>query len=175
MLLNFFYALRAARLPVSVKEYLTLLESLKAGLIEPSIDAFYYLARMTLVKDEQYFDKFDQAFGAYFHGVSALPSDAFEIPRECLDKRFERALSAEEKARIEAMGGLDKLMERLKQLLDEQKSRHEGGNKWIGTGGTSPFGHGGYNPEGVRIGGPSNGNRTAVKVWEVCAYRDYDD
>lgn len=94
MLLNFFYALRAARLPVSVKEYLTLLESLKAGLIEPSIDAFYYLARMTLVKDEQYFDKFDQAFGAYFHGVSALPSDAFEIPREWLYKRFERALSA---------------------------------------------------------------------------------
>lgn len=174
MLLNFFYALRAARLPVSVKEYLTLLESLKAGLIEPSIDAFYYLARMTLVKDEQYFDKFDQAFGAYFHGVSALPSDAFEIPREWLDKRFERALSAEEKARIEAMGGLDKLMERLKQLLDEQKSRHEGGNKWIGTGGTSPFGHGGYNPQGVRIGGAGK-NKSAVKVWEQRAYKDYDD
>lgn len=123
MLLNFFYALRAAKLPVSVKEYLTLLESLKAGLIAPSIDAFYYLARMTLVKDEQYFDKFDQAFGAYFHGVSALPSDAFDIPLDWLEKRLERELSDEEKAQIEAMGGLDKLMERLKQLLDEQKER----------------------------------------------------
>lgn len=147
MLLNFFYALRAAKLPVSVKEYLTLLESLKAGLIAPSIDAFYFLARMTLVKDEQYFDKFDQAFGAYFHGVSALPSDAFDIPLDWLEKRLERELSAEEKAQIEAMGGLDKLMARLKELLDEQKERHEGGNKWIGTGGTSPFGHGGYNPK----------------------------
>ena len=175
MLLNFFYALRAAKLPVSVKEYLTLLESLKAGLISPSIDAFYFLARMTLVKDEQYFDKFDQAFGAYFHGVSSLPSEAFDIPLDWLEKRLERELSPEEKAQIEAMGGLDKLMERLKELLDEQKERHEGGNKWIGTGGTSPFGHGGYNPEGVRIGGPSNGNRTAVKVWEARAYRDYDD
>ncbi|RQS97829.1 VWA domain-containing protein [Burkholderia contaminans] len=175
MLLNFFYALRAAKLPVSVKEYLTLLESLKAGLISPSIDAFYFLARMTLVKDEQYFDKFDQAFGAYFHGVSALPSEAFDIPLDWLEKRLERELSPEEKAQIAAMGGLDKLMERLKALLDEQKERHEGGNKWIGTGGTSPFGHGGYNPEGVRIGGPSNGNRTAVKVWEARAYRDYDD
>ena len=130
---------------------------------------------MTLVKDEQYFDKFDQAFGAYFHGVSALPSEAFDIPLDWLEKRLERELSPEEKAQIEAMGGLDKLMERLKALLDEQKERHEGGNKWIGTGGTSPFGHGGYNPEGVRIGGPSNGNRTAVKVWEARAYRDYDD
>ena len=107
--------------------------------------------------------------------MSALPSEAFDIPLDWLEKRLERELSPEEKAQIEAMGGLDKLMERLKALLDEQKERHEGGNKWIGTGGTSPFGHGGYNPEGVRIGGPSNGNRTAVKVWEARAYRDYDD
>jgi uncharacterized protein with von Willebrand factor type A (vWA) domain len=122
MLLNFFYALRAAKLPVSVKEYLTLLEALKAGLISPSIDAFYFLARMTLVKDEQYFDKFDQAFGAYFHGVSALPSDAFDIPLDWLEKRLERELSPDEKAQIEAMGGLDKLMERLKRCSTSRRS-----------------------------------------------------
>ncbi len=175
MLIDFFYSLRAAKLPVSVKEYLMLLDALRQEVIPPSIDAFYYLARMTLVKDEQYFDRFDQAFGRYFHGVAALPAEAFEIPADWLEKKLQRELTAEEKAQIEALGGLDKLMERLRELFDEQKARHEGGNKWIGTGGTSPFGHGGYNPEGIRIGGPSNGNRTALKVWEARAYRDYDD
>ncbi|KAF1024388.1 MAG: hypothetical protein GAK40_01542 [Burkholderia plantarii] len=175
MLIDFFYSLRAAKLPVSVKEYLTLLEALREQVIPPSIDAFYYLARMTLVKDETHFDRFDRAFGAYFHGVATLPLEAFEIPSDWLDKKLQRELSAEEKAQIEALGGLDKLMERLRELFDEQKSRHEGGNKWIGTGGTSPFGQGGYHPEGIRIGGPSAGNRTAVKVWEARAYRDYDD
>lgn len=175
MLIDFFYSLRAAKLPVSVKEYLTLLEALKANVIAPSLDEFYYLARITLVKDEQYFDKFDRAFGAYFKGVAQASELAFDIPLDWLKKKLQRDLSPEEKAQIEAMGGLDKLMERLKELFDEQKERHEGGNKWIGTGGTSPFGNGGYNPEGVRIGGDAAGNRTAVKVWEARAYRDYDD
>jgi uncharacterized protein len=175
MLIDFFYSLRAAKLPVSVKEYLTLLEALKANVIAPSLDEFYYLSRITLIKDEQYFDKFDQAFGAYFKGAALASELAFDIPLDWLKKKLQRDLSPEEKAQIEAMGGLDKLMERLKELFDEQKERHEGGNKWIGTGGTSPFGNGGYNPEGVRIGGDSAGNRTGVKVWEARAYRDYDD
>ena len=175
MLIDFFFALRQAKLPVSVKEYLTLLEALKQNVIAPSIDDFYYLARMTLVKDEKHFDKFDQAFGAYFKGVEGAVDWTANIPLDWLEKKLQRELSPEEKAKIQAMGGLDKLMERLKQLLNEQKERHQGGSKWIGTGGTSPFGHGGYNPEGIRIGGPSNGNRTAVKVWEARSFQDYDD
>ncbi|WP_019448605.1 VWA domain-containing protein [Cupriavidus sp. BIS7] len=175
MLIDFFFSLRHAKLPVSVKEYLTMLEALRAQVISPSIDEFYYLSRMTLVKDEKHFDKFDQTFAAYFKGVESLIDWKSDIPLDWLQKTLERELSAEEKAKIEAMGGLDKLMERLKQLLEEQKEKHEGGNKWIGTGGTSPFGHGGYNPEGIRIGGPSKGNRTAIKVWESRAYKDYDD
>jgi uncharacterized protein len=175
MLIDFFYSLRGAKLPVSVKEYLTLLEALKAQVIAPSLDEFYFLARMTLVKDEKYFDKFDQAFGAYFNGIAALKEDAFEVPLEWLKKRLERDFTPEEKRQIEALGGIDKLMERLKQLFDEQNERHEGGSKWIGSGGTSPFGNGGYNPEGIRIGGDSAGNRTAVKVWDQRSYKDYDD
>ncbi|GMG89425.1 VWA domain-containing protein [Cupriavidus metallidurans] len=175
MLIDFFFSLRHAKLPVSVKEYLTMLEALRAQVIAPSIDEFYYLSRMTLVKDEKHFDKFDQTFAAYFKGVESLIDWKSDIPLDWLQKTLERELSAEEKAKIEAMGGLDKLMERLKQLLEEQKEKHEGGNKWIGTGGTSPFGHSGYNPEGIRIGGPSKGNRTAIKVWETRAYKDYDD
>ncbi|WP_031361305.1 vWA domain-containing protein [Caballeronia sordidicola] len=175
MLIDFFYSLRGAKLPVSVKEYLTLLEALKAQVIGPSIDEFYFLARMTLIKDEKYFDKFDQAFGAYFNGIATLDEDAFDIPLDWLKKRLERDFTPEEKRQIEALGGIDKLMERLKQLLDEQHERHEGGSKWIGSGGTSPFGNGGFNPEGIRIGGDSAGNRTAVKVWDERAYKDYDD
>jgi uncharacterized protein with von Willebrand factor type A (vWA) domain len=175
MLIDFFYTLRAAQLPVSVKEYLTLLGALRERVIGPSLDDFYYLARLTLIKDERHFDKFDQAFGAYFRGVEQLTDAAFALPPEWLEKRLQRDLTPEEKAQVEAMGGVEKLMERLKQLFEEQKERHEGGNKWVGTGGTSPFGHGGYNPEGIRIGGPSAGNRTAVKVWEARGYRDYDD
>ncbi|VVE08848.1 von Willebrand factor A [Pandoraea morbifera] len=175
MLIDFFYTLRAAKLPVSVKEYLTLLEALQHQVIAPSLDEFYYLARLSLVKDEKHYDKFDQAFGAYFKGVQQVVDASGEVPLEWLRKRMQRELSPEDKARIQALGGLDKLMERLKQLFDEQKGRHEGGSKWIGTGGTSPFGNGGFNPEGIRIGGESNGNRTAVKVWDQRAYRDYDD
>ena len=175
MLIDFFLHLRNSKLPVSIKEYLMLLEAMGSNVIGPSIDDFYFLSRSALVKDERNFDKFDKAFGAYFKGVAAIPSDLLELPLDWLKRMTQREFTAEEKAAIEAMGGLDKLMQRLKELLDEQKKRHEGGNKWIGTNGTSPFGNGGYNPEGIRIGGPSAGNRTAVKVWEQRAYRDYDD
>ncbi|HSI58606.1 MAG TPA: hypothetical protein VLA16_13685 [Ideonella sp.] len=173
MLINFFYTLRAAKLPVSVKEYLTLLEALKKGVIGPSVEDFYFLSRLSLVKDEAQFDKFDRAFAAYFKGVEMLTDFGKEIPLEWLQKILERELSPEEKAAIEKMGW-DELMETLKKRLEEQKERHEGGSKWIGTGGTSPFGHGGYNPQGVRIGGPGR-NKSAVKVWDQRAYKDYDD
>jgi len=173
MLTNFFFTLRAAKLPVSVKEYLTLLEALKEGVIGPSIDDFYFLARTTLVKDEALFDKFDRAFSAYFKGVEMLTDFGKEIPLEWLRKVLENELSAEQKAAIEKMGW-DELMETLKKRLEEQKERHEGGSKWIGTAGTSPFGHGGYNPQGIRIGGPGK-NKSAVKVWDQRAYKDYDD
>ncbi|HEV8690781.1 MAG TPA: VWA domain-containing protein [Ideonella sp.] len=173
MLTNFFFTLRAAKLPVSVKEYLTLLEALKEGVIGPSINDFYFLARTTLVKDEALFDKFDRAFSAYFKGVEMLTDFGKEIPLEWLKKVLEKELSPEEKAAIEKMGW-DELMETLKKRLEEQKGRHEGGSKWIGTGGTSPFGHGGYNPQGIRIGGPGK-QRSAVKVWDQRAYQDYDD
>ncbi|AVO49963.1 hypothetical protein C6568_12420 [Melaminivora suipulveris] len=179
MLIDFFYALRAGKLPVSVREFLTLLEALQAGVAGPnsddawSMDDFYHLARTSLVKDEKHFDKFDRAFGAYFKGVELLTDITRELPADWLRKMLERELTPEQKAAIEKMGW-DELMETLRKRLEEQKGRHEGGNKWIGTGGTSPFGHGGYNPQGVRIGGPGK-NRSAVKVWEQRAYRDYDD
>jgi len=175
MLIDFFFTLKAAKVPVSIKEFLVLLEGLKKQVISPSIDDFYYFSRIALVKDEQHFDKFDRAFGAYFNGVKKIAEEQLEMPLDWLRDKRGRELTPEEKAQIEALGGLDALMKRLKELLDEQKERHDGGNKWIGTGGTSPFGHGGYNPEGIRIGGPSAGNRTAVKVWEARGYRDYDD
>lgn len=185
MLIDFFYTLRAAKLPVSVKEFMVLLEALQVGMVGPhseeawSMDDFYYLARIALVKDEKHFDKFDRAFAAYFKGVELLTNTldfsnfSKEIPADWLRQMLERHLSSEEKAAIAAMGW-DELMQTLGQRLEEQKGRHEGGNKWIGTGGTSPFGHGGYNPAGVRIGGPGR-HRSAVKVWEQRAYRDYDD
>ena len=179
MLIDFFYTLRAAKLPVSVKEFLTLLEALQADVVGPrqpdacSIDDFYYLSRTALVKDEKHFDKFDRAFAAYFKGVEHIADFRKEIPAEWLRKILEKELTPEQKAAIEKMGW-DELMETLKKRLDEQKERHEGGSKWIGTGGTSPFGHGGYNPQGIRIGG-KGGNKSAVKVWDQRAYRDYDD
>ncbi|MDH0048203.1 vWA domain-containing protein [Comamonas terrigena] len=179
MLIDFFYTLRAAKLPVSVKELLTLLEALQKGVVGPqsedgwSMDDFYFLARTTLVKDEKHYDKFDRAFAAYFKGVEMLTDFTKELPAEWLRKMLERELTDEQKAAIQKMGW-DELMKTLQKRLEEQKGRHEGGNKWIGTGGTSPFGHGGYNPQGIRIGGPGK-NRSAVKVWEQRAYRDYDD
>jgi len=179
MLLDFFYTLRAGGLPVSVKEFLSLLHGLQAGVVGPrsadawSVDDFYFLARITLVKDEKHFDKFDRAFASYFQGVTLVADFRKEIPADWLRQMMERHLSPEEKAAIETMGW-DALMETLKQRLEEQKGRHQGGNKWIGTGGTSPFGHGGYNPQGIRIGGAGR-NRSAVKVWEQRTWRDYDD
>ena len=175
MFQRFFTELRAARLPVSLKEYLTLVEALDRRAIESTVVDFYYLSRAALVKDEKDLDKFDRVFGHVFKGLdsSALTLDA-DIPEEWLKALTEKFLSEEEKAQIEALGGWDKLMETLKQRLDEQKGRHEGGAKWIGTGGTSPFGNSGYNPEGVRIGGPG-GQRRAVKVWEKREYKNLDD
>ena len=178
MLINFFYTLRAAKLPVSVKEYLTLLEALKAGVIDeeggPSVDKFYFLSRTTLVKDEANFDKFDRAFSAYFKGVELLTDFTQDVPLEWLRKTLELELSAEEKAAIEKMGW-DELMETLKKRFEEQKERHEGGNRMIGTGGTSPFGAWGYNPQGIRIGQDKGRHRSAVKVWDQRAFKDYDD
>jgi uncharacterized protein with von Willebrand factor type A (vWA) domain len=172
MLIDFFFTLKDAKIPVSIKEFLILLEAMQKNVISPSLDDFYFLSRMTLVKDEAHYDKFDKAFGLYFKGIEAVFDKNPEIPLDWLMKRIERELTPEQKAALEKFG-YDKLMDRLKELLNEQKERHEGGNKWIGTGGTSPFGHGGQNPEGIRIGG-EGGNRTAVKVWEARAYRDYD-
>jgi uncharacterized protein len=175
MLINFFFHLKTSKLPVSIKEYLMLLEGMQKKVIGNTVDEFYLLARATLVKDERNFDKFDRAFGSYFKGIENIKGIDVDVPLDWLKRQFQREFSAEEKAAIEAMGGIDKLMERLKELLEEQKGRHEGGSKWLGTNGTSPFGNGGFNPEGIRVGGPSAGNRTAVKVWEQRAYKDYDD
>ena len=172
MLIDFFYTVKQAGVPASIKEFLTLLEAMDKQVIVPSLDEFYYLSRLTLVKDEANFDKFDRAFGAYFKGVETIFEKRPDIPLEWLVKQLQRDLTPEQKAAIEKFG-YDKLMERLKQLLEEQKERHEGGSKWIGTGGVSPFGHGGFNPEGIRIGG-KGGQRSAIKVWDERQYQDYD-
>jgi uncharacterized protein with von Willebrand factor type A (vWA) domain len=187
MLIDFFYSLRSAKLPVSVKEYLTLLEALKAGVVGPNsgqadpsgegaykIDDFYYLSRCVLVKDEKHYDKFDRAFASYFKGVEMVADFTKDIPLEWLRKNLELELSAEDKAKIEKMGW-NELMETLKKRFEEQKERHEGGSKWIGTGGTSPFGANGFNPQGIRIGQEKSRNKSAVKVWDQRAYKDYDD
>ncbi|EJL91635.1 hypothetical protein PMI16_01592 [Herbaspirillum sp. CF444] len=172
MLIDFFFTLKDARIPVSIKEFLVLLEAMQKNVISPAIDDFYYLSRITLVKDEANYDKFDKAFGSYFKGVETIFEKNPEIPLDWLMKRMQRELTPEQKAALEKFG-YDKLMDRLKELLKEQHERHEGGNKWIGTGGSSPFGNSGYNPEGIRIGGESR-NRSAVKVWDERTYKDYD-
>jgi uncharacterized protein with von Willebrand factor type A (vWA) domain len=175
MLINFFYTLKNAGVPVSIKELLTLLEALQQQLAFASIDDFYILARTCLVKDEKYFDRFDQAFGRYFKDMQTVDDIiAAMIPDEWLRQEFEKHLSEEEKKQIQSLGGLEKLIEEFKKRLAEQKERHEGGNKWIGTGGTSPFGHSGYNPEGVRVGGESK-NQRAAKVWEKREFKNLDD
>ncbi len=176
MFARFFYALRDARLPVSITEYLTLLSAVKTGLAEQSVDDFYYLSRATLVKDERHLDRFDRVFGHVFQGLEAL-DDLFgaEIPDEWLRKLAELNLSDAEKAEIEAMGGWEALMETLRQRLEEQKGRHQGGSKWVGTAGTSPYGAYGFNPEGVRIGQDENRNFRAVKVWDKREFRNLDD
>ena len=175
MLIDFFLKLRSAKVPVTTKEYLMLIEGMQKGVVGSSIDDFYYFSRTCLVKDEANFDKFDRAFGEYFKGVEAIMGVEADIPLEWLRKQAELNLSPEEKARIEAMGGWEKLMETLKKRLEEQKGRHQGGSKWIGTGGTSPYGAYGYNPEGVRIGQDGSRNRSAVKVWDKREYQNLDD
>lgn len=174
MLIDFFLHLRDRGLPVSTREFLTLLEAMQAGLSNYSIDDFHVLARTCLVKDEKHYDKFDLAFGEYFKGITALPGLADAIPEDWLKYISSRYLSEEAKAALERMG-LDKLLEEFRKRLEEQKDRHQGGNKWIGTGGASPFGHSGYHPEGIRIGGESAGHRTAIKVWEQREFRNLDD
>ena len=176
MFTELFYELRKARVPVSLKEYLLLLEAMQARVANMSVEEFYYLSRAALVKDERNFDKYDVVFGHVFKGLEALEDeDAAEIPEEWLRRLAELTLTEEEKAEIEAMGGFDKLMEELKKRLEEQQKRHQGGNKWIGTAGRSPFGAFGYNPEGVRIGQDGSRHRRAVKVWDRREYRNLDD
>ncbi|WPZ34137.1 VWA domain-containing protein [Thalassobaculum sp. OXR-137] len=176
MFTRFFTELRDAKLPVSITEYLTLLRAVRDGVAGGSVDDFYHLSRATLVKDERHLDRFDRVFGHVFQGMEAL-DELFgaEIPDEWLQKLAELNLSDEEKRQIEAMGGWDKLMETLRQRLEEQKGRHQGGSKWVGTAGTSPYGAYGYNPEGVRIGQDGNRNFRAVKVWDKREFRNLDD
>ena len=174
MLVDFFLHLKAFKLPVSTREYLTLVEALDKRVVSLSLDDFYTLARMCLIKDEQHFDRFDLAFGAYFKGIEGIFDIRAEIPEAWLKQEFLRHLSDEDRKRVEAMGGLDKLLETFKRRLEEQKGRHQGGKKWIGTGGTSPFGAFGYNPEGIRVGQDGGGARSAVKVWDARNFRNLD-
>ena len=177
MLLPLFTALRDAKVPVSMKEWLHLMEAMDKDVAGRRVDDFYHLSRAVLVKDEKHYDRFDQVFGKVFAGIETVGAGdepSLDVPEGWLKLLNEKYLTDEEKAQIEALGGFDTLMETLKQRLEEQQGRHEGGSKWIGTGGTSPFGHGGYNPEGVRVGGPGKQGR-AVKVWEKREYRNLDD
>ena len=176
MFLDFFLLLKNDGIPVTIKEYLILLEALDEGIAEYSVDDFYYLSRTSLIKHEHHLDRFDLLFGYYFEGVEKIDTEEFmKIPEDWLRKSFVNALTDEEKELIKGMGGLDKLLERLKELMKEQKKRHQGGNKWIGTGGTSPFGAYGYNPEGIRIGQDESRHRRAVKVWDKREFKDLDD
>lgn len=175
MLIDFFFKLRDYQVPATLRELLDLLAAMQKGVVFANIEDFYFLSRIVLVKDESHFDKFDRAFADYFEGVQSLDLFGKEIPEEWLRKQIEKNLSDEEKAQIEAMGGLDKLMETLKKRLEEQEKRHQGGNKWIGTGGTSPFGAHGFNPEGVRIGQKGNRNFSAVKVWDKREFKNLAD
>ncbi len=179
MFLPFFENLRKSGIPVSLREYLTFLEGMKQGLVTYDVEAFYYLARASMVKDERNIDKFDRAFSTTFKGLEDIQIEqvleAVDIPADWLAKMAEKHLSDEEKAEIEALGGFDKLMETLQERLKEQQQRHQGGSKWIGTAGTSPFGAYGYNPEGVRIGQKESRNQSAVKVWDKREFRNLDD
>jgi uncharacterized protein with von Willebrand factor type A (vWA) domain len=175
MFVTFFSALKDAGVPVTLREYLTLMQAMEADLASRRVEDFYYLSRAALVKDERNLDKFDRVFGQVFRGLETVGEGLeAQIPEEWLRKLADKYLTEEEKKQIQAMGGLDKLLETLKQRLAEQKDRHQGGSKWIGTGGTSPFGNAGYNPEGIRIGGEST-HRRAVKVWDKREFKDLDD
>src|SRR5579872_4246458 len=176
MFATFFHELRAAGVPVTLREYLTLMEAMERDLAGRRLEDFYYLSRAALVKDERNLDKFDRVFGHVFKGLDLIEqAPSAEIPAEWLKKLTEKYLTDEEKKQIEALGGLEKLLETLRQRLAEQKGRHQGGSKWIGTAGTSPFGAYGYNPEGVRIGQDKNRNFRAVKVWDKREFKDLDD
>jgi uncharacterized protein with von Willebrand factor type A (vWA) domain len=176
MLIPFFCMLRDGGMKTSITELLVLHEAMQKGLAGHNVDDFYFLARATLVKDEAHLDRFDRIFAAYFKGVEDSLKDLMqEIPEDWLQRQAELSLSDEEKALIESMGGFEELMKALQARLDEQDSRHEGGSKWIGTAGTSPFGAYGYNPEGVRIGQQGSRNRSATKVWDKREYRNLDD
>ncbi|MEE8221055.1 MAG: VWA domain-containing protein [Woeseiaceae bacterium] len=176
MLTKFFFMLREGGLKPSIRELLTLLEAMRSGVAQQSVDDFYYLARSCLVKDESKFDRFDKIFAAHFDGIEdAFKALVADVPDEWLRHQAELVLSEEERAEIDALGGFEKLMEALRERLEEQEGRHEGGNKWIGTAGTSPFGAYGYNPEGVRIGQQGSRHRRATKVWDRREYRNLDD
>ena len=176
MFIEFFHQLKAASIPVTLKEYLTLMEAMDVGIAQGKVENFYYLSRISLVKDERHLDKFDQVFGHVFKGLEELSEEnTYDIPEEWLRKLSEKFLSEEEKAEIEALGGWEKIMEELKKRLEEQKKRHQGGSKWIGTGGTSPFGAYGYNPAGIRIGQKESRHRRAIKVWDKREFKDLDD
>ncbi|MGR4865860.1 vWA domain-containing protein [Caulobacter sp. LARHSG274] len=176
MFLRFFSELRAAKVPVTLREYLLLMEALDKGVIDRRIEEFYFLSRASLVKDEKNLDKFDRVFGHVFKGLETVEEGlTADIPEEWLKALTEKFLTDEEKAQIEALGGFEKLMETLQERLREQKERHQGGNKWIGSGGTSPFGNNGYNPEGVRIGQDKGRHGRAVKVWDKREYKNLDD
>lgn len=176
MLLGFMDSLRTHRVPVSLRELLDLVAALQARVAYGSIDEFYQLSRAVMVKDEKYYDRFDQAFAHYFEGLEQLPPDWLSktIPDEWLRKQAEKVLSPEEMEKLQGLGSLEKILDELRKRLEEQEKRHQGGNKWIGTGGTSPFGGYGANPEGVRMVGPSR-NKSAVKVWEKREFRNLDD
>ncbi len=179
MFLRFFQTLRSAGVPVSLREHLALLEGLSAGLVTYDLEGFYYLARTILVKDERHLDRFDRAFAESFNGVESLTDsqimEAMDLPQEWLEKLMERQLTEAEKSEIQSLGGFDALLETLRKRLEEQQERHQGGNKWVGTAGTSPFGAYGYNPEGVRIGQDKSRHQRAVKVWDKREFRDFDD
>ncbi|NNM50625.1 MAG: VWA domain-containing protein [Pseudomonadales bacterium] len=174
MLIKLFETLRAHQVPVTLREFMDLLASLQAGLVFADTDDFYQLARLTLVKDEKHFDRFDRAFAAYFEGISSLEDLKLEIPEDWLRKEIEKLLSPEDWAKLQGLGSLEKLMEEFRRKLEEQKDRHQGGNRMVGTGGTSPFGAYGAHPEGIRLAGPSRHGR-AVKVWEKREFRNLDD
>jgi uncharacterized protein len=176
MLVSFFFELRHSGVPVTITEFLTLLEALRERVAWVSAQDFYYLARTCLVKDERHYDRFDRVFAETFEGAEKVFAELMaQVPAEWLKALTERTLTEEEKRKVEALGGWEKLLETLRERLREQQERHQGGNKWIGTGGTSPFGAYGYNPEGIRIGQPGSRNRRAVKVWDQREYRNFDD
>ena len=176
MLVRFFTDLRAGGVPATIPEFLSLLDALDSRLVDSSPEEFYWLARLSLVKDERHFDRFDRVFAEFFRGAEKVfEKIVAELPADWLQAVTQRLLTEEEKKRVESLGGWDELLKTLRERLDEQQGRHEGGNKWIGTGGTSPFGNEGYNPEGVRIGSPRGRHRRAVKVWDARDYQNLDD